>query len=308
VSPLILTPVAVMAVPGAWSGWNAVRRWHRSRSSHLQSLIREALAAHLAGVDRTADLQRLRTHQSRRLEESLVELLRTAPGPARRRLVDLAVSLQFTAQWERRYRSRIASRRREAVARLALAGREIGRDTLLTSLADKDDFVKLEAARALIRWGAPSDIEAVFRAATRQSQMVRTIMNEGLRRYGPALAAEALPAVLRFSEPRQRIIALEMFRAWGHTVQLPSLAPLFRHADPAVRAAALYAAPLARLTEEDAAPILHCLEDTDQKIRAAAAQAVSRMRLRGHVAELARCFETSKVEAGRSVLENVALS
>ncbi len=306
-SPLTLTPVAVMAVPGAWSGWQAVRRWHRKSSSHQQSQIREALAAHLAGVDRTVDLQRLRAQQSRRLEESLVELLRSTQNPARRRLVDLAVSLQFTAQWERRYCSWSASRRREAVARLALASRKIGHRTVLAALADKDDFVKLEAGRALVRWGGPSDVEAVFRVATRQSQMVRTIMNESLRRYGPALAAEALPAVLRFSEPRQKIIALEMFRAWGHTLHLPSLAPLIRHADPAVRAAALYAAPLARLTNEDAAPILQCLEDADQKVRAAAAQAVSRLRLRAHVAQLARCFETSKVETGLSVLENVAL-
>ncbi len=282
-SPLILTPAAVVAVPGAWSGWQAVRRWERRRSCSRQFQIREALAAHLAGVDHTADFQLLRAHQSRRLEESLVELLRSTLSPVRRRLVDLAVSLQFIAQWERRYRSWSASRRREAVARLALTGREIGHGTVLAALADRDDFVKLEAARALIRWGGPSDIEAVFRTATRQSTMVRTIMNEGLRRYGPALAAEALPAVLRSGESRQQMIALDMFRAWGHTVHLPALAPLIRHADPAVRAAALQAAPLARLAVEDTAPIAQCLEDDDQKVRAAAAKAVSRMRLHGPV-------------------------
>jgi HEAT repeat protein len=151
--------------------------------------------------------------------------------------------------------------------------------------------------------------------------MVRTIMNEALRRYAPALAGEALPAVLRSSEPKQRIVALEMFRAWGHAVHLPSLAPLFHHPDPALRTAALHAAHLAKLTAEDAQPIVLCLEDPDQRVRAAAAQAVSRLLLRGHVAQLARCFETSRIEAslaagyalaelgaeGCSVLENAVL-
>jgi HEAT repeat protein len=169
--------------------------------------------------------------------------------------------------------------------RLGLAGREIGHDVLIAALGDADDFVKLEAARVLIRWGGPSDIEEVFRTATRQSPIVRAIMIEALRRYAPALAEEALPAVLGSGEPRQLRIAPAMFRTWGHSVHLPALAPLLRHPDAAVRASALHSAHLARLTAEDAQPILQCLEDPNQRVRAAAAQAASRLRLRGHVAE-----------------------
>jgi HEAT repeat protein len=177
----------------------------------------EALVAHMSGVDCTADLQLLRKQQSRRLEEHLVELLRSTQDPAHGRLVDLAVTLQFTALWERRFLSLWASRRRQAVARLGLMGREIGRDVMIAALADGNDSVKLEAARALIRWGGPSDIEEVFRTATRQSPSVRAIMAEALRRYAPALEAEALPAVLGSGEPEQQIIALEMFSRWGRS-------------------------------------------------------------------------------------------
>jgi HEAT repeat protein len=175
----------------------------------------EALAAHMSGVDRTVDLQLLRKRRSRSLEECLVRLLRSAQEPDRGRLADLAVTLQFTALWERRFLGRWASRRREAVARLALMSREIGRDVMIAALADANDSVKLEAARALIRWGVPSDIEAVFRIATRQSPSVRAIMAEALRRYAPALAAEALPAVLSSGQPQQRTVAIQMFSAWG---------------------------------------------------------------------------------------------
>ena len=288
VSYLILLVTA--AAPAIW----LVRKSHSAR---WQPVIREALAAHMAGVNRTADLKLLCRHQSRQVEECLVELLRSAQGPARGRLAALAVSLHFTAQWERQFLSRNPSRRREAVARLGLAGREIGHDVVITALADADDFVRLEAAHVLIRWGGPSDIEEVFRTALRQSPLVRAIMTEALRRYAPALAEEALPAVLGSGKPQQLLVALVMLRTWGHAVHLPSLAPLFRHPDRAVRAAALHAAHLARLAAEDAQAILQCLEDPDQVVRAAAAQAVSRLGLRGHVAQLARCFETSKVEA-----------
>jgi HEAT repeat protein len=275
----------------------AVRRWREAQSARWQPIIREALAAHLAGVDRTADLQLLRKHQTRCLEECVVELLRSTQSPARGRPAALAVTLQVTARWERQFLSRSPSRRREAVARLGLVGREIGHNVLIAALADVNDFVRLEAARGLIRWGGPSDIEEVFRTANRQSPLVRAIMTDTLRRYAPALAVNALPAVLGSGEPRQLLVALEIFRVWGHTVYLPSLAPLFRHPDAGVRAAALNAAHLAKLTGEDAEPILQCLEDPDQQVRAAAAHAVGRLHLRGHVVQLARCFETSKNEA-----------
>ena len=306
----------------SWLGFKAVRRWRDARLSQWRPMISEAVAAHMAGFDRSRDLQLLRRDHPRRLEEHLVELLRSTQGPARARLAALAVTMQFTAQWERRFMSRSASRRRDAVARLGLMNREIGRDVVIAALADADDFVRLEAARVLICWGGPSDIEEVFRTATRQSPLVRAIMTEALRRYAPALAQEALPAVLGSGEPQQLLVALVMLRTWGHRVHLPSLTPLFRHPNRAVRAAALHAAHLARLTPEDAQAILQCLEDPDQVVRAAAAQAVSRLGLRGHVAQLARCFETSKVEAsladgysladlgaeGRSVLESAVLS
>ena len=203
----------------SWFELGVVRRWREAQSSRWQPIISEALAAHIAGADRSADLQLLRKQQPRLLEEYLVELLRSTQGSAHARLAVLAADLQFTAQWERRFRSRNASRRREAVVRLGLVNRQTGREVMIAALADAKDFVKLEAAQALIGWGGPSDIEEVFRTATRQSPAVRAIITEALRRYAPALAEEALPAVLGSGEPQQRIVALQMFRAWGHAVQ-----------------------------------------------------------------------------------------
>jgi HEAT repeat protein len=202
-----------------WLGYSAC-------SSHREPVIREVLAAYTAGVDRHADLRLLRKQQSRLLEEMLVELLHSAEDQARERLSSLAISLDYIWKWQKQFRSRIPSRRREAVRRLGMTGREIGHDILIAALGDANDSVKLEAARALIRWGGPSDIEAVFRTATRQSPPLRAMMTRALRRYAPALAEEALPAVLGSAEPRQALVALEMFRSWGHAVNLSSLAPL----------------------------------------------------------------------------------
>ena len=288
-------------IPGACLGLNAARRWREAQAARWQPVIREALAGHIDGDDRTVDLQLLRKQQCRRLEECLVEQLQSAQTPERRRLAALAVTLKFTALWERQFLSRSSRRRREAVARLGLMSREIGHDILLAALGDTNDFVKLEAARGLIRWGGPSDIEEVFRTATRHSPLVRAIMTEALRRYAPALAASALPAVLASSEPGQLLIALEMFRAWGHAVYLPSLEPLLRHPDAGVRAAALNAAHLAKLTSEDAESVLECLEDPDQQVRAAAAQAVGRLHLRGYAL-------TDLGAEGCGVLERVEIS
>ncbi len=200
-----------------WLGFKAVRQWRQTRLSRWDPVIREVLAAHIGGVDRTADLQLLRKRQARRFEESLVDLLRTAPDPARERLAALALRLDFVWKWEKEFRSRRASRRREAVERLGLTGRVIGHATLIAALGDVNDLVKLEAAHALVRWGGPSDIETVFRAATRQSPPVRGIMTDALRRYAPALAAEALPAILGSAETQQGLVALEIFSKWGRS-------------------------------------------------------------------------------------------
>src|SRR5258708_5789024 len=84
------------------------------RASRTKPAIRIAVAAYVAGVDRTSELRRMRKLRAAQVEVCVAEALTTLRGFGRERLSALARDLGFADVWKARLRSRSLERRKEA--------------------------------------------------------------------------------------------------------------------------------------------------------------------------------------------------
>ena len=274
-----------------------VRRRRDARWAQVQPLIVEKASAHLNGADCAAELRALRRRYPREVEQCMSELLLRVRGAASARLTDLIVDLGLVKLWKRKFRSRLASTRRDAVNRLGLLTGEAGRDTLVRALGDPNDEVKLEASRALISAGGAAELAAVFRTAVHDSLLVRAILTEALRPYASLLCESAAPEMLAGDDPRSVRIALEILRAWRKSLPLAGMQALLRHPDGAVRAAALGVVPQLAAPAELEPWLLECLSDEAESVRAAAADAAGQLRLVSALPALEACLNRGGAEA-----------
>jgi len=227
--------------------------------------IRELLALHAAGNDRAAEIARLRRTYPREVERCLVEFLRIVRGLGGEALSELAADLGFIQKWRRDYRARGISRRKMAVAHLALVSRRFAGPALLGALQDDDETIRLHAARDMIRTADPVELAQIFGLAVKGSRVTRMVLVEDLRPHALELAKEAIPA------------ALDVLRAWSKFLPLPQVYGILRHADPAIHAAALDVLPFVPRSAESEAEVLSALNDPAEEVRSAAARAAASM-------------------------------
>ncbi|MBS1857290.1 MAG: HEAT repeat domain-containing protein [Acidobacteria bacterium] len=260
------------------------RTWER-----LHPRITAEAVAYLAGGD-SAVLRTLVRRHPREVERCICEMLLFVQGTARARVSALACELRLDRVWKRRYRSWRDDARREAISRLGQLEGGAANEVLLLALADPNDEVKLEASRALLRGGGRDEITAVFRAALKESLLVRAVLTEALRPHTLMLCGSAVPGALACGDARTARTALEIVRGWGKSVPLASLDTLLGHSDAGVRAAALLVVPQ-MLNPAGCAPlIVAALGDPDEAVRTAAATVAGKLRLESAFAALVKCL------------------
>jgi HEAT repeat protein len=268
------------------------RRWAR-----WQPVILAHASAHLAGTDATTELRKIQKRHPREVERCVAELLLRVQGGARRSLSIVATELNLVERWQEQYRSISSSRRLEAVSRMGRLDGEAATPTLIRALADSEDEIKLEASRSLIRANAPKTLLAVFRAAVRESLLVRAVLAEALRPHAAWLCESAVPEALAGSDPKTVRTALEMVRAWGKSLPMPPVRPALAHENAGVRAAALAVLPQLAAPREYEPEILRALSDDDERVRAAAADVAGRLRLVAAIPALQACLEAGGPES-----------
>jgi hypothetical protein len=266
------------------------RQIRESRAARVSPCIREFQALHAAGNNHLEDIRQIQVAYPREVEQCLVEFLRMVRGGGREVLAQLASDLRLIKQWQRQFRSRNLARRKKAVAHLALVPRKFAGDVLQQALSDPDESVRMHAARHMVSNLEPGELPQVFALVVNGSLVARMVLAEDLRPYALELSREAIPAVLAGGEPAAALAALQVLRAWGKFLPLPQVYPLLRHADAAVRVAALDIVPLVPRLAQLEAEILHALNDPAEQVRSAAARTAATLNVSGAMPQLTRCL------------------
>lgn len=248
-----------------------VRARNLARAGRVDPEIREALAMHGAGEDRSEALAKLRRAHAERTGLCLIEALASVRGQGHERLARLAVELGYVRRWERQLRSRNRPRRRAAVTALGELIRVAGSKAIVKALSHPDEDVQLEAARVLVRDRRSEDLAQVFAFALEKPLLARVVLGGELAIHAFTLIGEAIPAALHSPETRRVLAALELLRSWDRFLPVPAVAGLCKHAEPEVRAAAVRQLRFALLPDEASPLALAALLDPDPRVRVAGA-------------------------------------
>ena len=275
-------------------------------AERVRSRVRELLAQYAAssGTSRTL-VELARTHPGA-VEECLLESLRAVRGSGRQFISRLAGEIGLHRKWRKEYRSRHRSRRKNAVARLALLSRDLSGDTLRLALADPDESVRLHTARAVLQNCQPGEAGEIFRLAVEGSELTRIILSEELRPYVLELLTEAIPAMLESADSKKVLATLEMLHAWGKFLPLNGIYPLLRSHSAPVRAAALRVLTLVPRLDSLHAEILSGAGDPDPAVFCAAAAAASALGVLAAVPELARRLHQNDPRTAPSAAQALA--
>jgi hypothetical protein len=243
---------AIAAMLGFSFVFKLARQIRASRTARSTPQIRDLLALHAAGIDRSGEIRKVSGVYGRELEECLVEFLRIVRGSGREPLSQLAADLGLIARWQRRYQSWSVTRRKEAVARLALVPRRLSGKILHAALLDNDETVQLQTARAMISNFEPGELVHVFGLAISGSTVTRMVLAEELRPHALELAKDVIPDALTCGISGPILNTLEVLRAWGKAAAaaaarltiksaLPCLARWLHESEPGMTSAAAYA-------------------------------------------------------------------
>jgi hypothetical protein len=293
--------------------------WIRASGRHRRAVttqdqtpqIRDALVVYLAGSnDETLIREFVHTNRGA-VADAILDFHGTVGGSARDRLCDLALEFTLVHDWCEEAHSRNRLERRKAYVRLSFVCayepcRRVAGDLLQTALEDSDPEVRLSAARALVQSGTPDELGRVFRLAVSQSQLIRVLLAEDLRRHAAELCRDAIPGVLRSGDAGHTLAALQILVAWERALPLDDIHKLLESENREIRIEALRAAPLVPLTAENRAGILRLLKEGDAEESTVAALAAGRLRLQEALPALARCTRTGTAELARMAASAMA--
>jgi hypothetical protein len=282
----------------------SARRHHAVTTGDQTPQIRDALVDYLAGSNDQARISGfVRTHR-REVTDAILDFHGTVGGSARDRLCDLALEFGLVHDWCEEAHSKNQFARRKAYVRLSFVCayepcRRVAGDLLLLALDDSDREVRLAAARALVQSGTVDELGQVFRLAVSQSQLIRVLLAEDLRRYAAELCQNAIPVVLASDNTSQVLAALQILVAWERALPLAGLQKLLESGNCEVRIEALRVAPLVPLTAENRSCVLRLLREGDPEESTVAALTAGRLRLQEALPALARCTRTGTAELAR---------
>ncbi len=299
-----------------------VQRRRARRAQRIDPRIGEKLALYAVGADEFAELERLARRYPANFERCILEFVGSIRGGERARLCALADRLGVVKRWTRRARSIRPARRLAAITSLEELGVASAPKVIHAALADRDEDVRIEASRALIRSGADDDIRESLAFATTQPPLVRAVLAEDLKQHVEVLCKGAIQQLLKSTDTARVLATLEIIESWQRSITLPGFAALLKHPEDAVRAQALRVLPYAAGDEDARNDVIPGLEDESPGVRAAAAAAAARMQLSAAVKPLAQCLHDRRGEvalaaafalaqlgeAGLSTLEREILS
>lgn len=256
-----------------------------ARSARVAPVIRQEIAACLAGGSRRQELEQLSREYPDETGQCFRDLFLVLKGRTNKELIELANAVGLRQLWELAYRQGTTEERVGVVRCLAYLASEAGPAFLAEALADPDPDVGIEAARTLAEMGNGDSVEDVYDYARRQSLMVRAILAEDLRPHLSSLARGIVASDLASRNAARIRHALQMMRAWSTPLAV-SLDPLLEHQSLVIRVEALGLLNLIHITGDTPGRLRRNLQDQAEKVVEAAALAAGRLHLDSLLPEL----------------------
>lgn len=255
------------------------------RRLRYQPRINETLALELVTGGQIKVLKQLARACPEAMSDCICAELSSIRGSAHRRLSQVACEIGLQQRWIRLLGSRRPLHRRHAARLLASLEPSMSRVMMIAALADEDEEVRIEAGRALVRWGEREEIEPVLKFAATQPLLLRALVAEDLRPV-MAICEPIISELLRSDDITIVIGILDIVEAWQKTFSIPGFDRLLNHPSAEVRMRALRLAPYIHEASGSEHAVVAALFDHNHQVRAAAAYAAGRMDLRNAIPHL----------------------
>jgi hypothetical protein len=291
VALIIFLGLAIVAMASGLLATRISGLLNERRRLKYQPLIYETLAVELVTGGHTDALKRLARACPQVMSDCVRAELSCITGSAHRHLSQVACELGLQQKWIRQLRSQRPLHRRRAVRLLASLEPSMSRFMLVTALSDDDEEVRIEASRALIRWGEREEIEAVLKFIATQPLMLRALVAEDLRPV-MTICEPLMSELLRSDDVRIVMGVLDIIEAWQKTFSIAGFERLLNHPSAEVRVRALRLAPYIHDASRSEHAVLNALFDQNYEIRAAAAYSAGRMNLRNAIPYLQSFLRT----------------
>jgi HEAT repeat protein len=256
------------------------------RRLKYEPLINETLALEVVDGGQVEQLKRLARHCPAAVSDCVCAELSCVTGSAHRHISEVSCELGLLERWRRELRSHGSLRRCRAVRLLGTLERSMARAMLVEALSDDSEPVRIEAGRALVRWGDGEAVEAVLRFAASQPLLLRALVAEDLRHVMTS-CERYLPQLLRDHDLAVMTGALDIITAWQKALAIQGFEALLEHRAAAVRVRALRLAPyILGGPGSFGHLVIAALFEPDAGIRAAAAIAAGAMGLTNAIPHL----------------------
>lgn len=273
----------------------------RHFSDRALPVIREHLAEHVAGQDRSRPLFTLCLWHGADVQQCLMDYISMVDGDARARLSQLAADLGLRWLWEKVAQYGTADQRKEAAFRLWALDQRESRPVLWGLLKDRSSQVQAAACRALIRLGDQDDVGLVFLHLLDAPFMVRAILVSDLTVHAPMLLEGPFRAVVDEGNEDRIGAALGMAQAWMTPLPWAALVSLLVHRSPKIRAAAMKMMANHSNDSEIELWVYAGIADPDVEVRAEAIRVAGILRLHTTLAALEMVLDSecpSDIHAG----------
>jgi len=291
VTLIIFLVAAILAMATSLIFHQVSEQLGERRRLRYEPLINETLALEVVNGGQIEALKQLARECASVMSDCIGAELSCITGSAHRHISEVACELGMLDRWVRQLRSRQSLRRCQAVRLLASLEPSMARTSLVAALADDDEQVRIEAGRALVRWGEREEIEEVLKFAASQPLLLGALVAEDLRPV-MTICEPYLAEVLCSDDIGVVTGTLDIIEAWQKTLSIAGFGALLNHPGAAVRVKAPRLAPYIQGIDGAESVIIRALFDDSYEVRAAAAYAAGRMGLRKAIPYLHSLVQT----------------
>ena len=273
---IIVVTTLVMTLTAIWAMamlilFRAVRNFERERKQQSKDTLVPIV---LESLDDSAAYQNHKTLLSAAsrtlLLEIFIDLRIKVEGDYVTRMTQIMRELGVVDEALRQLRSPFAVTRASGCNTLEFFPEPKAVEALRERLEDRNQIVRLSAARALVKLGAPLSAEEILDRLCPKSSDISLAINDLFRSLGP----EAIPDLMRVMESDRpvsvRVLAMDALGQMGRPELAPGLASMLKDKSTAIRVQAIKS--LNHVNDPRVVPpMIAALSDSSWEVRAEAA-------------------------------------
>jgi hypothetical protein len=306
--------LALLAMLAIMLRTQALARRRVEAEEAIGPVAREALAVFIGGNSDVMALRALAKAHPAVVEQSILAFQAKLGGSERERLAGLAITFGFADQWFLAVKSPSARTRLAAHARIADCShspvfRRMAGDIPMLGLEDRDEQVRVEAARSLAYAEDPAQVIRAFEITLASSPLARIHFAPLLRRHAALLCETVVPRVIRTAGQKDLLKMLQLLSSWECNLPLEDLSMLAEHPDAEIRRETMRIGAMVPPTQRNQSAILTGLADQDFSVALAAVGALRRLKPPSAIPQITRCLrrgDAALARAAAAVLAEMA--